>query len=764
MNESWRQPKYQTSHLIDLRVKEQVRRRGVSAWRDVTAIRIIVALAIIIGRAFQVLFDFIAHIFARINTSKKAKPVKEIIVATKQRVNKGLEREIKAIARPSLKTHSIYFKLANFFLVLCLMALPFVAYATVIHFDVIKNSITKNTTKAFSYLFSAKTLIQNQDVNGAQSAFKSATQNFLQAQASLSDINKTLLDLVGLVPDNNLKLAAASKHILAAGQLSARLGADLATALTPLPNADILSFLDRFSTITGPSSDDAAALNRELQAIDPTILPSQYKDQFNALRTQATVIAPSLSEASILSKQAASFLGDQIDKRYLVVFQNNAELRGSGGFMGSFALVDFSQGKIKKITVPPGGTYDTEAGLTQRIVAPQPLWLLQPLWHMWDANWWPDWPTSAKKIEWFYEKSDGPTVDGVISLTPTVVERILAVHGPVDMTKDYGVIITADNFWQVTQAFSEQKPSTTNAPKKIIGDLITKLMEDLPKNMTTEKALALVKVLEDSLDQKQILVYLNDNSLESSVQSFGWDGAIKNTNDDYLMVTSTNIGGQKSDRTINETITHSSKILPDGQIIDTLKIERTHTAHKNDQFTGVRNVSWMRIYVPRGAKLISASGVQNPDPGFFKEPDATWSKDPDLASENSATIDPSSGTRIYDEDGKTVFANWSMVDPGQTTTLEYSYVLPYTLNNLSPRSWIDKITNYFSSTPSFVHSLLVQKQPGTLHTTFKSDFTISGQWQNLWQYPSNLNVSSDGWNIEQPLDTDFFATVLFHKP
>jgi hypothetical protein len=188
-------------------------------------------------------------------------------------------------------------------------------------------------------------------------------------------------------------------------------------------------------------------------------------------------LAPNLEEASDLALQASVFLGKQMDKRYLLVFQNNAEKRASGGFMGSFAVVDMSKGEIKNILVPKGGTYDTEAGLSEKVVAPEPLWLLNPLWHLWDANWWPNWPTTAKKIEWFYEKSNGPTVDGVISLTPTVIERLLTVTGPIDMSKDYGVIISADNFWQVTQTFSEQKPQLTNEPKKIIGDLMTKLME-----------------------------------------------------------------------------------------------------------------------------------------------------------------------------------------------------------------------------------------------------------------------------------------------
>ena len=62
-------------------------------------------------------------------------------------------------------------------------------------------------------------------------------------------------------------------------------------------------------------------------------------------------------------------------KRYLLIFQNNTEMRASGGFMGSFAVMDFSNGQVSNLNVPGGGTYDTEAGLKSKIVAPKPLQL-----------------------------------------------------------------------------------------------------------------------------------------------------------------------------------------------------------------------------------------------------------------------------------------------------------------------------------------------------------------------------------------------------
>ncbi len=680
----------------------------------------------------------------------------------KSRIHKGVEREVKFLAVPT-RPHSLVFKTINFILILCLVASPLLLYSAWRSIAPLRDSITTSVNAAVSGLFSAKDLIEEQNYSGAESAFEEAGDNFLQAQSDLASINQGLLRLAGVIPNEQFRFASESKRILRAGQLSARIGAELALAASPSSNMNIVQFLDRFAAHGAPAADEAAALSRELKRIDANNLPEQYRADFIMLRGQAELLAPSLAEAVDLADEAALFLGKQMDKRYLLVFQNNSEKRASGGFIGSFALVDMSKGEIKNVAVPKGGSYDTEAGLSHLVAAPAPLWLVNPLWHFWDANWRPDWPKTARKLAWFYENSNGPTVDGVISLTPTVMERLLTVTGPIDMTKDYGVIINSENFWEVTQTFSEQKPDVTKEPKKIIGDLTTKLIEELPKNMSPEKAFSLIAVFEQSLREKHILLYFDDPSLEATVERFGWDGKIKQTDGDYLMVVSTNIGGQKSDRLINETLKHDAEILPDGSIIVTLRVERAHTAPKNQTFVGFRNVNWLRVYVPEGSELISSSGFRTPEQAYFEEPDPKWELDSDLENERQAIISPQSGTKIYREDGKTVFANWSMVDPGETAILEFRYRLPFKLSNEELNdSWIENLKSYITTDSSKRYSLLVQKQPGATTTSLITTLRLSESWQPVWQYPESLIINPRGWNLTAPLQTDIFTTVLFH--
>ncbi len=686
---------------------------------------------------------------------------------TVERSQKAVKRETREVFYSSNEGSDFHpsftWSLVNFVVTLLILISPIIIYAEWRNIEVIKNRVLASGTVAFSNLFSAKSFLEQQNIPEAQNSFSKASQNFVSAQSDLSSVNSFLFEVAGVIPNKSARLASSGKHIITAGQLSAELGNRLSNSLQ-LPagqKPNVSNFINNFLIHAEPALPIAKQLASEMSKVDSTALPSEYQSQFVDFSQKTTFLAESLEEAIRLAKEASIFLGDKVDKRYMLVFQNNAEKRGPGGFIGSFALVDLRRGEITKLSVPKGGTYDTEAGLSKLVAAPEPLRLLNPRWHFWDANWWPDWPTSAKKLMWFYENSNGPSVDGVISLTPTVIERALNIIGPIDMTADYGVIIDANNFWTTTQTFSEQKPNVTREPKKIIGDLINHIMEELPKRLTPEKTLQLIALMEENLNEKQIIAYFNDPELQSSVERFGWSGEVISPKKDYVMVVDSNVGGQKTDRIIQETIDHHAKILPDGSIIDTLTVKRAHPGVKGETFTGARNVDWLRVYVPEGSTLISATGFESPNSTLFEEPDPKSEIDPDLEAEENAIADPVSGTKIYTENSKTVFANWSMIDPGETALLTFTYRLPFTIKHPEVKTdFLSRLKQYISSEPQLDYSLLVQKQSGALGIKLRSQVEIVNQPTIHWFYPNDL-VVKNGWQTERPLETDFFGALLF---
>ncbi|MFA6171864.1 MAG: DUF4012 domain-containing protein [Patescibacteria group bacterium] len=628
---------------------------------------------------------------------------------------------------------------------------------------------------AFGNMVSAGKALGGFKFNEAEDNFSKASENFLAAEAQIKGINDGFLVLAGLIPDENIKLASESKNILAAGQIASALGGSLSGAMDILFSAagnnerkPIIDILREFTPKISEARDLAVQLDQVAGKINLNNIPDNQKDNFVKMSKAGKETAGMLQDVVELSGTMTKLLGGEEKKRYLLIFENNAEMRGSGGFLGSFAILDLDKGKIKKLEVPQGGGYDTKGALSKLVRAPEAMHILGPRWYFWDANWWPDWPASAKKLEWFYENSDGSTVDGVIALTPTVLEKLLKITGPIDLKSEYGVIIESDNFWTATQSITEDpEQRATGKPKKIIGDLMYKMMDELPKKISKDNFIELAQALESSLNEKQILTFFNDSQLQEEVKRYGWDAGISATAGDYLMVANANIGGQKTDKAIKETISHKAEIDKEGNIIDTLKIIRAHSGAPGEAFTGSRNVDWMRIYVPLGSELLEAYGFDPVDQSLYKESYVSLTDDADvLKGEGSGRTDPNSKTKIYNEFGKTVFANWSQVDPGETIEINIKYRLPFRIaEKENEKNWKEIVLAFFNpgQTSLYPYSLMVEKQPGSVNTYFNSILSLDPGFNVKWKYPENQPAENTGWSVGAKLDSDKYWGAILEK-
>lgn len=657
-----------------------------------------------------------------------------------------------------------------FAFILLLIILPlkgFIYYKTLKIGD-LKGKILGASEEAVNNLLTAGQYAGEFNFQDAQNNFTQAAEKFLEAQNELNDISGLFFKIASFSTNEKIKLASHSKEILAAGKEASELGENLTIAANNLfsgheQGKELKPILDDFILYGEKAIVNASNIENILNKIDSNDIPGEYQNQFLPAKEKVRFFKSSLSELVDLVRGMRLFLGMDSDKRYLFVFQNNTELRATGGFIGSFALVDFKDGKVKNLEVPAGGSYDTEAGLKDLIMSPEPLHLVNPQWHFWDANWWPDWPTSAKKLMWFYEKSAGPTVDGVISITPTVMERFLEAVGEIDMTKEYGVVINADNFLETTQFFSERKPQETLKPKKIIGDLMAKIIEEMPARLNRETLIKLTNMFERSLSEKHILFYFEDPLLEERAEKYGWDGKLKQTEWDYLSVINTNIAGGKSDKKIRETIKHAAEIQADGSIINTLIITREHTGQKFESFAGVRNVDWMRVYVPLGSSLIEARGFEKPNDIYFEKPSQYLEPDPYInETEGAARVHEESGTKIYEESGKTVFANWAMVDPGATLNIYIKYKLPFKLEEKEAYTFKDLLKKTLNPNQKQLHTyaLLAQKQSGSDNSTIISTLKLPDNMKIMWGYPKEENITDKGWIINKQLDTDLYSAAI----
>ena len=193
------------------------------------------------------------------------------------------------------------------------------------------------------------------------------------------------------------------------------------------------------------------------------------------------------------------------------------------------------------------------------------------------------------------------------------------------------------------------------------------------------------------------------------------------------------------------------EIQTDGSIINDVTIIREHTGEKHEGLYGVRNVNWLRLYVPLGSQLLSADGFSQPDSQFFQTIDPTAEDLPVLKNgEGLAVIDSNSGTWSYQELNRTVFANWSMVDPGQTARLHFRYKLPYNLLDDNQSGWLVKIRSFLGLGRFGRYRLMIDNQAGQPLSTWKVNWHWPLSWKLLWSSPPA--IEPDQWQLNQLVD------------
>ncbi len=624
----------------------------------------------------------------------------------------------------------------------------------------IKSSILGSGQEGFANLAQAIENVKGQNFDASSVDFENAYENFSEASKDLDKIGSLLIDTAKYFPylsqlSSGKNATEAGKHIALAGKSLnevIKIAYSLKNSLNE-KGSEPVSFLDIFRSTEGNLTTAKEEMEKAQGCIDEIKvddLPADKQKDFVVLKDGLPVITKAISEFLGNEHIFVDLLGGNGPRKYLFLFQNNQEMRATGGFIGSYALLDISNGRIRKFFIDE--IFNPDGQLKEKIVPPAPIQKMSAAWSLHDSNWFPDFPTSAEKAISFYEKAGGPTADGVITLTPTVMEKLLEITGPIDMP-DYGVTLSADNFIAETQYKVEVDYSKEeNRPKKILADLAPLVLDRIFNAHDFQNISRAIQVLSGQLREKQILLYSRNYDLQKIISAQGWSGEILNSSKDYLSVINTNINGYKTDGVIDENIEHVAEIQSDGSIIDTATITRKHNGGNSQyEWWNKVNADYMRLYVPEGSKLLEVSGQTRE----FDEPPLDYNalgfrRDPQVQmEEENMAIDEQSGTRIYGDAGKTVFANWVYVSPQETVTVKYKYILPF------------KISLNDKNNPSDSYSLLAQKQSGSIGSQFSSKIVYPDNYNVIWKYPDEISSGDNNLEYKTDLKTDKFVGVTF---
>lgn len=394
------------------------------------------------------------------------------------------------------------------------------------------------------------------------------------------------------------------------------------------------------------------------------------------------------------------------DVHWLVFFQNPAEIRPAGGFLGSYADLTINSGRLANIDVRD--IYDPDGQLKSKVVPPMPLQAITTSWGARDANWFFDFPVSAQKVASFLEASGiyqekNIKFSGVIALNIRILESILGIVGP--MKLDGYPEINKDNFMIEIQREVEAGPDKAKGqPKRILQVLAPALLQKINDFEESQKK-ELTDKISFHLANKDIMLFAEDQRLQNLFSQNNLSGEVyalpANFYGSYLAVVNANIAGGKSDFFIKQETNLRITLDSDGKTTNQLEIKRSHSGNtQKASWWRATNKDFLKVFVSPDSRLTAIKGnaqrTVNPPINYEKQ---NYQNDFEIQTiEKNQQFLEDFDVWLGEESGKVTWSSWFNVPAGAAKTLELEY---------------ETLANVYSAVkPGKIYQFIFDKQSG----------------------------------------------------
>lgn len=393
--------------------------------------------------------------------------------------------------------------------------------------------------------------------------------------------------------------------------------------------ARVVETLDKVTPQIDTIAQKVSLARRDLDKIDQNRYPKKYQEKIKEMKQLIDLTDQLLTQAKPMVKQLPTLVGVNGSKKYLVLFQNDAELRPTGGFITAYAVFRIEKGKIHLET--SDDIYKLDDTLTRQVAPPDPIsrYLNIYGWRMRDANFSPDFSSSMKNFEDLYASSSAKqNIDGIMALDTHVLVSLMDILGPINA---YGTDFTTKKvpqcdcpmvIYELEKYADEPKNYERGSRKDIIGVLLQILMQ---KTMAAPRQIygPLFQAFFKEAQEKHILFYLHNQDAQAGLEAINWAGRIKTYNGDYLHINDANLAGAKSNLYILPSVKQEVNITDNGAE-ETLTLDYKYP-HGADNCSLERKSGlclagiyrdYLRVYLPSGAVLVNASGFENKSKTF----------------------------------------------------------------------------------------------------------------------------------------------------
>ena len=408
--------------------------------------------------------------------------------------------------------------------------------------------------------------------------------------------------------------------------------------------------------------------------LEDRLRPADFQGPLTPIGTrlaQLKRLDPALHGLSALAPAAPrllnSLLGVDRSKTYLIVGQDNAEPRATGGFVGVMGPLEVTGGRVTRSEFR--SSYDWDNARRPPQAPPQALqkYMNVGAWFIRDSNFWPDFTRTANQFETFWRDDQGSQADGVIAVDLPALDDLLLAVGGVDVP-ELGGYVTAGTAEQRIDEMRRDRDVLASAQNyqraktALLGAVYRALLAKVLKP-TPEQLPAITAAVVHGLETKHLLLSFTDPALARAIRQQGWDGHLDPEPGESLGIFDTSVSYGKVGPFIHKTatyaesaggavdlrLTYSNSYVPTpgapwDPYVDGLRWDWKTGVFIRDQgaWTG-----YIRVIVPARSRLDGFSG---------------WDDQPQA---------------VDDVDGFTTFAAPVVVLPGETRSVELMYHPPH---------------------------------------------------------------------------------------
>jgi chemotaxis protein histidine kinase CheA len=586
---------------------------------------------------------------------------------------------------------------------------------------ILSKPVISNGKKAATLGNETYQLLKTQDLTGAQAKLAETKQALQATQNSYKKIG-----FLKIIP-------MASKYYkdgqagIEAAMVGMEAGEILLEAIAPY--ADVLGFSGEGSFEGGTAEDRIVMIVETLDKVSPQldsvgekmvqvdelmseIDPNDYPENFRGTEIRSKIIkaealveelTKALTDAKPLVDVLPSILGHPEGKKYLVLFQNDGELRPTGGFMSAFAVLRLDKGRVS--SEKSDDIYSLDNKFTKVLESPDAIatHLNEKKWHLRNMNFSPDFKISMDTFKENYDTLHGEyEVDGIIAIDTEVLARIVEITGPLEVDGWGTFTIENDERCNLPQIICElehiiDRPLATlktNRKATILGPMMKALLEKSFKGGKDQLS-QLIPLIFELMEEKHLLVYFGDESNQAAAEAFNIAGRIMDYDGDYLHINDANLGGAKSNFYIDQKVEQEIEIQDDGTILKKVYITYKHNEDMDNCnleagqlcLSGIQR-DYFRVYVPQGSELVEGLG---------------------------SMVEIQTG----EEFDKTFFDGFFELRPMSQAKIALTYKLPFKAGE--------------------EYKMLIQKQPGTKNS----------------QYTININGQQDEFVLEKDIEKTY---------